>query len=173
MSLTMYAKEFLAMHFAFDEFAHILWGVKKPTIVMTDNKSLTRFFQSKRLPPKLWNYCDQALQFNFVLADVPVVENPAADYRSRLNINPKDRIHLKLHDEIPVFKVEMYLASKTPGQDDDEEEYIPDETNVPDAITSQTRRCNHSWRYFLDGVTKTRNSTIDAMTISRPRCNRL
>ena len=32
MSLTMYAKEFLAMHFAFDEFAHILWGVKKPTI---------------------------------------------------------------------------------------------------------------------------------------------
>ena len=27
MSLTMYAKEFLAMHFAFDEFAHILWGV--------------------------------------------------------------------------------------------------------------------------------------------------
>ena len=44
MSLTMYANEFLAMHFAFDEFAHILWGVKKPTIVMTDNKSLTRFF---------------------------------------------------------------------------------------------------------------------------------
>ena len=41
MSLTMYAKEFLAMHFAFDEFAYILWGVKKPTIVMTDNKALT------------------------------------------------------------------------------------------------------------------------------------
>ena len=56
MSLTMYAKEFLAMHFAFDEFAHILWGVKKPTIVMTDNEGLTRFFQSKRIPPKLWNH---------------------------------------------------------------------------------------------------------------------
>ena len=35
MSLTMYAKEFLAMHFAFDEFGHILWGAKKPIIVMT------------------------------------------------------------------------------------------------------------------------------------------
>ena len=67
MSLTMYAKEFLAMHFSFDEFAHILWGVKKPTIVMTDNKALTRFFQFKRIPPKLWNYCDQALQFDFFL----------------------------------------------------------------------------------------------------------
>ena len=90
MSLTMYAKEFLAMHFAFDEFAHILWGVKKPTIVMTDNKALTRFFQSKRIPPKLWNHCDQALQFDFVLAHVPGVENPAADYLSRLDINPED-----------------------------------------------------------------------------------
>ena len=29
MSLTTYAKEFLAMHFAFDEFGHILWGAKK------------------------------------------------------------------------------------------------------------------------------------------------
>ena len=136
MSLTMYAKEFLAMHFAFDEFAHILWGVKKPTIVMTDNKALTRFFQSKRIPPKLWNYCDQALQFDFVLAHVPGVENPAADYLSRIDIHPKDRIHLKLHDEIPVFKVEIDLASKTPKQDDEEDDYIPDATNVPDATTS-------------------------------------
>ena len=43
MSLTMYAKEFLAMHFAFDEFGHILLGAKKPIIVMTDNKALTIF----------------------------------------------------------------------------------------------------------------------------------
>ena len=53
MSLTMYAKEFLAMHFAFDEFAYILWGMKKPTILITDNKALPRFFESKRIPPKL------------------------------------------------------------------------------------------------------------------------
>ena len=123
------------MHFAFDKFAHILWGVKKPTIVMTDNKAVTRFFQSKRTPPKLWNYCDQALQFDLVLAHVPGVENPAAAYLSRLDINPKDRIHLKLHDEITVFKVEIDLASKTPKKVDDEEEYIPDKTNVPDATT--------------------------------------
>ena len=64
MSLTMYAKEFLAMHFAFDEFGHILWGAKKPIIVMTDNKDLTRFFKAKHIPPSLWNFCDQTLQFN-------------------------------------------------------------------------------------------------------------
>ena len=55
ISLTMYAKEFLAMRFAFDEFAHIIWGVKNTTIVMTDNKAVTRFFQTKRIPPKLSN----------------------------------------------------------------------------------------------------------------------
>ena len=53
MSLTMYVKEFLAMHFAFDEFGHILWVAKKPIIVMTDNKALTRFFQAKPIPPSL------------------------------------------------------------------------------------------------------------------------
>ena len=102
MSLTMYAK--VLNYGKSDEFAHILWGVKKPTIVMTDNKALTRFIQSKRIPPKLWwNYCDHDLQLDFVLAHVPGLENPGADYLSRLDINPRDRIHLKLHDEIPVY----------------------------------------------------------------------
>ena len=141
MSLTMYAKEFLAMHFAFDEFAHILWGVKKPTIVMTDNKALTRFFQSKRIPPKLWNHCDQALQFDFVLAHVPGVENPAADYLSRLDINPEDRIHLKLNDQIPVHYIEIDLAAKTPKQDDDEEDYDPDQPQ--DAKPNESQEQNH------------------------------
>ena len=136
MSLTIYAKEFLAMHFAFDEFAHILWGVKKPTIVMTDNKALTRFFQAKRIPPKLWNHCDQALQFD---AHVLGVENPAADYLSRLHIIPEDRIHLKLNDQIPVHHIEIDLAAKTPKQDEDEEDYDPDQQQ-PDVATPTTHQ---------------------------------
>ena len=84
MSLTMYAKNFLAIHFAFDELGHILWGAKKPITVMTDNKALTRFFQAKQILPSLWIFCDQTLQFTFSLAHVPGVENPAADFLSRL-----------------------------------------------------------------------------------------
>ena len=95
MSLTMYAKEVLAVHFAFDEFGHILWSAKKPIIVMTDNKALTRFFQAKHIPPSLWKFCDQTLQFNFLLAHVPGVENPVADYLSRLEIRPEDRVQLE------------------------------------------------------------------------------
>ena len=173
MSLTMYAKEFLAMHFAFDEFAHILRGVKKPTIVMTDKKALTRFLQSKRNPPKLRNYCDQTLQFEFVLAHVPGTENPAADYLSRLDIRPEERIHLKLNDEIPVFHVGIDLASKTPKQDEEEEEYIPDDQNTTttkqndaiNAIQDQVPMCrNESSGQFLERIETIRHQITPIIT---------
>ena len=160
------------MHFAFDEFAHILWGAKKPTIVMTDNKALTRFFQSKRIPPKLWNYCDQTLQFEFVLAHVPGTENPAADYLSRLDIRPEEGIHLKLHDEIPVFHVEIDLASKTPKQDEEEEDCIPDDDTTTtkqndaiNAILAQVPKCNdESSEQFLQRIETIRHQITPIIT---------
>ena len=44
LKMSIYSKEFLATYMAFLEFAHILWKATKPTIVLTDNKSVTRFF---------------------------------------------------------------------------------------------------------------------------------
>ena len=61
------------MHLAYDEFRHILWETKKPIKVNTDNKALTRFFRPNT-PPSLWNFCEQTLHFNSVLAHVPNVE---------------------------------------------------------------------------------------------------
>ena len=92
---------------------------------MTDNKSLTRFFQAKHIPPSLWNFCDQTLQFNFLLANVPGVENPAADYLSRIEIRPEDRVHSKLTDTIPIHRIEIDIASRTPKQEEDEPDYFP------------------------------------------------
>ena len=143
------------MHFAFDEFAHKLWGVKKPTIVMTDNKALTRFFQSKRIRPKLWNHCDQALQFDFALAHVPNVENPAADYLSRLDINSEDRIHLKLNDQTPVHYIEIDLTAKTPKQDDDEEDSDPEQQQQIETIEPQNSN----------------NLVQTTITTTLPKCN--
>ena len=74
ISLTMYGEYFVAMHSAFDKFGRILWGAKKPIIVMTDNKALTRFVQAKHIPPSLWNFCDQTVQFNFIMAQVPLFQ---------------------------------------------------------------------------------------------------
>ena len=80
LKMSIYAKEFLAIYFAFMEYSHILWGSSKPTIVLTDNKSVTRFFQTKMIPPSLWNACDFVLQFHFKIAHVPGRMNTAADF---------------------------------------------------------------------------------------------
>ena len=42
---------------------------------------------------------------------------------SRLELNTHDRVHLKLHNSIPVHHIEIDIASKTPKQDDEEEEF--------------------------------------------------
>ena len=84
LKMSTYSKEFLALYMAFLEFAHILWEGKKPTIVLTDNKPVTRFFQTKAIPPSLWNACDYVLQFNFKIAHIAGSVNTAAEFLSRL-----------------------------------------------------------------------------------------
>ena len=66
--MSIYSKELLAIYLAFLEFAHILWEATKPTIVLTDIKSVTRFLQTKAIPPALCNACDYVLKFNFKIA---------------------------------------------------------------------------------------------------------
>ena len=51
LKMSIYAKKFLAIFFAFKEFGHIFWGTPKLVIILIDNKSVTRFFQTKIIPP--------------------------------------------------------------------------------------------------------------------------
>ena len=53
LKLSIYAKEFLAIYYAFKDFGHIFWRTPKPVIILTDKKSVTRFFQTKIIPPPL------------------------------------------------------------------------------------------------------------------------
>ena len=80
IKMSIYAKEFLAIYKAFKEFGHIFWGATKPVIIMTDSKSVTGFFQTKMVPPPLWNACYFVLQFNFTIAHIPGKMNTAADF---------------------------------------------------------------------------------------------
>ena len=98
--MSIYSKEFLAIYMAFLEFAHILWEGTKPTIVLTDNKSVTRFLQTKAIPPALWNACDYVLQFTFKIAHVAGSVNTAADFLSRLELKVTEKIRLKIRERI-------------------------------------------------------------------------
>ena len=66
LKMSIYVKEFLAIHYAFKEFGHMFWETPKPVIFLTDKKSVTRFFQTKIIPPPLWNACDFDIQFNLL-----------------------------------------------------------------------------------------------------------
>ena len=114
LKLSIYAKEFLAVHFAFDNFAHILWGSTKPVLVLTDNRSLTRFFQAKTIPSSLWTCVDYVLNFSFALGHIPGKANAAADYLSRIHVHPHTKLELRFNSQIPVKNVELKMGMQVP-----------------------------------------------------------
>ena len=83
-------QHFPAIYFAFKDFGHIFWGARKLVIIFTDNKAVTRFFQTTIVPPALCNACDDVIQFNFVIPHIPGAQNTAAHYLSHLEADPKD-----------------------------------------------------------------------------------
>ena len=86
LKMSVYSKEFLANFMAFLEFPHILWEATKLIIVLTDNKSVTRFFQTKAIPSALWRACEYELQFKFKIARFDGSVNTAVDFLSRLEL---------------------------------------------------------------------------------------
>ena len=66
------------------KFAYISREEVKPTKVLTDNRSVTRFFGAKAIQPSLWNVCNYVLQIKFKKAHIVRLFNTAADFVSRL-----------------------------------------------------------------------------------------
>ena len=83
LKVSIYSNQTFAFYMASLKLAHILCEATKPTIVLTDNQSVTSFFQTKAIPIAVWNACDYALQFNFKIAHIAVSINTAADFLSR------------------------------------------------------------------------------------------
>ena len=107
LKMSIYSKEFKAIYMAFLEFAHLLWEATKPTIVLKDNKSVTRFFQTKAIPASLWNACDYVLQFNFKKAHIAGSVNTAADFVSRLELKVTDKIRLNIREDAKTMPIDV------------------------------------------------------------------
>ena len=118
IKMSIYAKEFLAIYMAFKEFGHIFWGTTKPVIIMTDSKSVARFFQMKMIPPPLWNACDFVLPFSFTIAHIPGKMNTAACFLSRLELDPNEKTILKIKEDIPTKPIEMNIESTGISQEE-------------------------------------------------------
>ena len=127
LKMSIYAKEFLAIYYDFKEFGHIFWGTPKPVFILTDNKSVTRFFQTKIIPPPLWNACDFVIQFNFTIAHIPGKNNTAADYLSRMEMDPTEKLVLKIRADVETQPIEVNVQSA--GVSEEEQVFFTEEDN--------------------------------------------
>ena len=109
--LSIYSKAFLAIYMTFLELAHILWEATKATIVLTDNNSFTRFFQTNSIPPALWSASDYVLQFSFRNSHIVDSVNTAADFFTRLELKVKEKIRLKIREDIQTTPSEVTISS--------------------------------------------------------------
>ena len=125
----------MAIYLAFLEFAHILWEATKPTIVLTDNKLVPCFFQTKAYPPALWNACVYVLQFNFKIAYIAGSVNTAADFLSRLELKVTETIRLKIREDIQTTPIEVTTSSLDVA---DEEQFFFTQANNNDESEEQT-----------------------------------
>ena len=135
LKMSIYSNESLAIYMAFLEFAHILWEATQPTIVLTDNKSVTRFFQTKAIPPPLWSACDYVLQFNYKIAHIAGPVNTAADFLSRLELKVTESIRLKIREDVQTTPIEVTTSSFYVA---DEEQFFFTQTDGEDETEEQT-----------------------------------
>ena len=96
---------------AFLEFPHIVWEASRPTLVLTDSKSITQFFQTITIPTSLWNAWDYVLQFNSKIAHIAGSVNTAADFFSRIKLKVTEKIHLKIREDVQTTPREVTTSS--------------------------------------------------------------
>ena len=135
LKMSIYSNEYLAIYIAFIEFAHILWEATKTTIILTDNKSVTRFFQTQAIPPALWNACDYVLQFSFKIAHIAGSVNTAADFLSKLELKVTEKTRLKIREEIQTTPVEVTTFSSFVA---DEEQFFFTQADKNEESEEQT-----------------------------------
>ena len=125
-----------------------MWGSTFPVIVFTDNRSVTQFFQAKLIPQALWNACDYVLQNNFVIAHVAGSMNTAADFLSRTEVNPIEKLEMNIRNDIQTKAIEVNIQST--GIVEEEQIYI-----LPDDEIEE----NQLWQEKLNVRNQAQNET--------------
>ena len=115
MKFSVYDEEVLALYFAIDRLTIFIWGATKPFLVLTDNRSLTQFFQSESIHPSLWNCFDRVLSFIFLLAHIPGKAKSAADFLPRLPTDHNLTLQMKLTDHVSILEIIIEREAEGPN----------------------------------------------------------
>ena len=73
---------------------------------MTENKSIICSLEMKALLTASLNTCDHVLHFNFKIADITGSVNTAADFLTELDFEVKEKIRLKIREDIETTPIE-------------------------------------------------------------------
>ena len=136
--MSIYAKEFLGIVFASKEFGHIFWETSKPVIILSDNKSVTVFFQTKINPPTHWNACDYVIQFNITTAYISCKNNTAADYLSRLEDCPKEKLILKIRGNVSTTPIDLPVQSA--GVSEEEQIFYTEDNDGTEELIREPKK---------------------------------
>ena len=88
--------------------------MQKTFLILTDKRSVTRYSRTKIIPPTLWIALDHVLSLDIIQGHIPRKANFAADYLSRIHINPKEKLKLRIKSKLQMHEIEVYIASDTP-----------------------------------------------------------
>ena len=113
---------------------------------------MTRSFQTKIVPLDLWNACDFVIQFDFVIAHIPGAQKTVADYLSRLEADPKDKLVMKIREDVQTLPIEINVQSA--GVSKEEQIFY---TNDDDEIEEQ---------YWARKKTIRKNPAIDEPAVT-------
>ena len=89
---------------AFLDFTHIFWETTKLPNVLTDNITVTLFFQTKAFPPSLRNANENVWQSSFKLAYFAGSVSTAADFLSRRVLKTRGMIRLEIRQDIQKYR---------------------------------------------------------------------
>ena len=78
---------------------------------MTDNRSVTRFLQTKVIPLTIWNACYCVLHFNFYILHLAGTQITSADFLSRIDFNTKERVKLEIGEHMTKRPIQVNLQS--------------------------------------------------------------
>ena len=84
------------------------------------------------IPPALWNACDYVLQYNFLIAHVAGSMNTAADFLSRTEVDPTEKLEMTIRNDIHTKAYEVNIQST--GIVDEEQIYILPEDEIDENL---------------------------------------
>ena len=125
---------------AYLELVHIPWETTEPTIVLTDNKSVTRFLLTKALPPALWNSCEYVLLFKIKIVHITGTVNTTVGFLSKFERKVTEKVRLKIREEIQTTPIEETTSSSVVNE---EEQFLftqSDNENESDEQISQRKQ---------------------------------